>query len=158
MNVIDAPAQDWAVYNKFLLLILIAFTQCICSLNPALSARYFKSVCSSRRVCSSTNHNLAATLRIASSSHTAPDTSTPSRESPSFLRFLQESENCVRKLVVASNGTILTNCLQKCRKQTLKHFQTVGWSADRSNYIGEILLSFTYTKLDPPYPMTKART
>jgi hypothetical protein len=117
INVIDAPAQDWVVNDKFLLLILITFTRCTCSLNPALSARYFQSVCSSRRVCNPTNHDLTATP--------LPAAPTPHQTHPphhgnhlAFCVFLQESENFVRKLVVASNGTIFTIV---CKNVESKH-------------------------------------
>jgi len=81
---------------------------------------------------------------IASSFHTAPGTSTPSRESPSFLCSLQESQKLWERIGSGLIRYSFDKCLQKCWKQTLKHFRTVGRSAVRSNYVGEILRSFTY--------------
>ena len=113
MNWINAPAEDRFVNDKFLLLILITFTLYTCSLNSASSARYFQSVCRSRRA----NRNLAATLLPSAP---APRQTHPlhSGDKPSFLCSLHESEDCVRESVVAQNDTILTTV---CKKFESKH-------------------------------------
>lgn len=114
-------------------------------------------MCISRRICNPTNHNLAVTL--------LPAAPTPHQTHPShhgnhlaFCVFFTRKWKLCDKIGRGLKRYNFYNCLQKYRKQTLKYFRTVGWSAVRSNYVGEILRSFTYIyQVGPALPHDRSK-